>query len=85
MQLSTIHLNGTSKEALVKALCDASEALEAAYQSLKQTTPNGRDYYPQGNQALKVALDEHDSRLRRVDSVKKEIDELTIAVDNLPA
>ncbi len=83
MQLPTIHMNGTSKTALIDALCDASSALDAAYLALKQTAPNGRDYYPQGAGALEHAEAEHNGRLRRLDDVKAEVDRLTLAIDEL--
>jgi hypothetical protein len=83
MQLPTIHHNGTSKERLIEALCEASAKLDDAYQALKQTAPNGRDYYPQGPEALQRATAEHLDRLRRVDAVKNEIDALTIAIDEI--
>lgn len=81
MTLPTIHLNGTSKERLVDALCDASNALNEAYEALKQTAPNGRDYYPQGNDALAAATSEHMDRLRRLDAIKDEVDQLAMAID----
>ena len=84
MQLPTIHLNGTSKERLIEDLCHASHALDAAYDALRQTAPNGRDYYPQGPDALAKATDEHHRRLGRLDEIKKEVDELTLAVDRIP-
>jgi hypothetical protein len=81
MTVPTIHLNGTSKQSLIDGLCDASDALNTAYEALKQTAPNGRDYYTQGPQALAAATDEHLDRLRRLDAIKAEIDALTLAID----
>jgi len=83
MILPTIHLNGTSKANLIDALCTASVALDAAYSALKQTAPNGRDYYPQGAEALGKAIFEHMDRLRRLDVIKDEIDQLTMAIDSI--
>lgn len=83
MQLPTIHMNGTSKERLIEALCNASEKLEDAFLALKETAPNGRDYYPQGPEALARAIEEHSDRCRRLDEIKREIDSLTIAIDLL--
>lgn len=81
MQLPMIHLNGTSRESLIEGLCEASSAIEAAYQALKQTAPNGRDYYLLGSEAMRVAEAEHVDRLRRIDGVKTEVDEMTRAID----
>ena len=83
MQLPCVHLNGTSKERLIEALCEASQALDLAYEALKRTAPNGRDYYPLGPGALPTAENEHFARLQRVDDVKQEIDALTVAIDQM--
>jgi hypothetical protein len=84
VQLPTIHLNGTSRERLVEQLCEASAALDAAYEALKRAAPNGRDYYPQGPAAMEAAEREHRDRMARVDAVKQEVDALTIAIDAIP-
>ena len=81
MMVPTLHLNGTSKTSLIDDLCEASHALNVAYDAMKRCGPNGRDYYPQGPNAINVATDEHSDRLRRLDAIKHEIDELTLAID----
>lgn len=81
LAIPTIHLNGTSKERLIEALCAASAALDDAYKAMKQTAPNGRDYYPQGPDAIHTAEAQHMARLKKVDEVKDEIDALTLAID----
>lgn len=77
MQIPCIHLNGTSRESLLNDLEAASTALDAAYEAMKRTAPNGRDYYPLGPQAIDTAVSEHMSRLRRLDAIKHEIDDIT--------
>lgn len=84
MILPTIHRNGTSREELIEGLCAASQAIDLAYQALKQTAPNGRDFYPQGSSALGQAIKEHNDRLRGLDAVKDEVDALTRAIDAIP-
>ena len=81
MTLPTLHMNGTSKEELVGNLCAAITALNDAYEAMKQCAPHGRDYYPQGSNALKKATDEHLARLRLVDQVKLEMEALVNAID----
>ena len=81
MIVPTVHMNGTSKARLIETLCAASNALDAAYDALKEAAPNGRDYYPQGPSAINTATDEHTARLRALDAIKGEIDRLTMAVD----
>ncbi len=81
MIIPTIHLNGTSKEQLTGALSAAYDGLNAAYDLLKQTAPNGRDYYPQGGDAMEMAVDEHMSRLRRIDNVMCEIEQILANIE----
>lgn len=81
MTIPTVHLNGTAKDRLIETLCAASNALDAAYEALKEAAPNGRDYYPQGPGAMEAAQNEHMARLRAVDAVKGEIDRLMLAID----
>lgn len=78
LQAPTIHPNGTSKERLIGELCGASAALDAAFDALKQTGPNVRDYAPE---EIEAAEQQHLDRLRRLDSVKAEIDHLTRMID----
>ena len=73
----TIHLNGTSREALAKAYEAARDAVGVAYDRLKLTAPNGRDYYPQGANAMVRAEKEHWFRLGRLQEV---VDELEVLI-----
>jgi hypothetical protein len=84
LTLPTIHTNGTGKAQLIEALCDAGAALRAAIAALADTAPNGRDYYPQGDGALRAALQAHESRVQRVGEVRREIAELAEAIDAIP-
>lgn len=83
MILPTIHDNGTSKDAIIGGLLAASSALGNAYSVLKNTSPNGRDWYPQGPAAMEQATAEHMDRLRRLDTIKEEIDALVVAIDRI--
>ena len=67
MILPTIHLNGTSREELREQVRCAHEAANDLRQALMEMTPNGRDYYPQGKDAIHVAVLEHTARIVRVD------------------
>jgi hypothetical protein len=73
MMTPTLHLNGTSKQALTEALDAAARVLHTALGLLNETAPNGRDYYPQGPHALTQAMEEHVSRLERVQTVRAEL------------
>ncbi len=80
--IPTVHMNGTSQDELVEQLCAASNALEAAIVALRGAAPNGRDFYPQGPDALTKAIAEHCDRITRIQNVKNEIDELALAVSD---
>jgi hypothetical protein len=69
----TVHLNGTSREELLKGYSEAYTALRKAMDALSQCSPNGRDYYVQGDKALRVALDQHSARQQAVRDVADEI------------
>lgn len=65
----TIHMNGTSRTALLDALLDAGHAVTLAREALMACAPHGRDYYPQGEAAIGQATREHlalDTALRDV-------------------
>jgi len=80
LTIPTIHRNGTSQDALLDAVTDAGSALYKALRVLERASPNGRDYYPQGNAALRQAEAEHRSRAERVHSVIKELEQLAEAI-----
>ena len=82
MMIPTIHMNGTSKDALMDELSTANSALLDAIHALASCAPNGRDYYPQGPTAITTALDEHKSRLECITSVRHEIVLLMGAVED---
>lgn len=81
MIVPTIHLNGTSKEALLDLLHEAGIAVNNATAAVMLTAPNGRDYYPQGPQAISQAIAEHDSRIKRLADIYDELANLYIAID----
>lgn len=72
----TVHLNGTSATSLLEQYTAARDALAVAHQAINQAAPHRRDYYPQGPAALFKATAEHVDRMRCLESLKKEYDEL---------
>lgn len=76
MMFPTIHLNGSSPKDLFENACEALGALRKAISAVEATGPNGRDYYPQGDGAIKTAVCEHASRIERLRSVIAELEEL---------
>ena len=75
--LPIIHLNGTSREALLNALESAYGAITEAMDKLCECAPNGRDYYPAPGR-MELALAQHRLRgehLKAVrDSIQAEVD-----------
>ena len=61
MILPTIHRNGTSAQALYDQAIDVTHAARQLLSAMRSAWPNGRDYYPQGEDALKVASTEWDN------------------------
>ena len=80
MRVPTIHLNGTAKKDLVEALCNAVHAIHEAGKALAQTCPNGRDYYPQGPDAIYRAIEEHIERMSKLSIVAKELEAIAMEV-----
>jgi len=76
LAIPTIHLNGTAREALEAQLEDANQALAAALEALQAAAPNGRDYYPQGPEAIALAAEQHAGRVRAVSAVRDEIQQI---------
>ena len=89
MKLPSIHLNGTSREALVKQMADVVHALDEALTKVGYATPHGRDYYVQGNgeaypPAYQEAVKEHEDRLKRLLALRNEYEALGLAIQDLP-
>jgi hypothetical protein len=76
----TVHMNGTSRQALHQAYFNAYEALDAAGQALMQAAPHGRDYYPQGPDAINAAGAQHRARIAAIASVRLEIEALCLGL-----
>jgi hypothetical protein len=77
----TIHLNGTSAGELQEGYERAYRALTGAIEALGQTAPNGRDYYPQGPDAILKAQREHDQRMKVLKSVQTDVLTLYNVID----
>jgi hypothetical protein len=78
LTLPTIHLNGSNGQALADAYSAAYAALDAVIPLLCETAPNGRDYYPQGPDALTTAEDEHRKRIGAIRGVMAELKALAV-------
>ena len=74
----TIHMNGTSASSLLELYADASATVRVAIDDVAKTGPHGRDYYPQGDEALTKAIEQHRARLQKLEDVLKELEELAL-------
>lgn len=52
MLIPTVHLNGTSGQDLLEQQQAVLDALRAVREAMVAAMPNGRDYYPQGEDAI---------------------------------
>jgi len=78
-----VHSNGTSKESLLDAIEDAYSKLGDAYESLRETCPNGRDYYVYKDNPYERARNEWLDRLKRIDSVREELGAIAGGIHSL--
>jgi hypothetical protein len=76
MQKPSIHLNGTHPKDLLHDYYIAHDMLRDAINYLSNTRPHGRDYYPQGENALYLAQEEHKIRMEKLQDVLAEVNEL---------
>jgi len=73
LAVPTLHLNGSYGPDLCRAYQDAVSAVYAALNVVAQSAPHGRDYYPQGDGALRQAQAQHDARLGHLRQVADEL------------
>lgn len=79
----SVHMNGTAKCDLVDPLCHAYSKIGEAYDALKRTAPNGRDYYIIPG-SLELAIGQHNRRLRTLDNLRNELENLIALIDDQP-
>jgi hypothetical protein len=80
--MPTLHLNGTSSRMLDEGYREVYYSLTDAIKSFEKVEFNGRDYYPQGEEAWKRAREEFADRVLRIEGVQKEILEVLEHIQN---
>jgi hypothetical protein len=80
MRHPVIHLNGTSREALMEQYLDARNAVEEAIVALGKAGPNPRDYYPVAGTFGEAAI-EHSARVNALRVVSKQLYLIIEALD----
>ena len=78
--IPTIHLNGTSAKTLWAEYHDAYKAIDQAINALVDATCNGRDYYPQGEQAFHDAREERQEALDKLRDVKSYAQDVLLGI-----
>lgn len=76
MMKPTIHMNGSDPQRLYDDYINVATAINHALDALVETFPNGRDYYPQGPDAINVAGREHSVRETLLMKVRDEMMDL---------
>lgn len=77
----TVHINGTKGGALLSHALACRSTLQGALQVLQEYGPNGRDFYPQGDAAVVRAFDEHRARLKAIEDVIRQYEEIAEGIE----
>jgi hypothetical protein len=72
----SVHMNGTKDFDLLNQLVGAVEGLRLAQRNLMLAAPNGRDYYPQGQEAMQRVMDQHERRCQDLHRMLTELEEM---------
>jgi len=79
MMKPTIHLNGTARAELFEGFMQAMATVDMAIDAVRKTHPHGRDFYPQGPDAIITATTEHSIRVSCLEAIRAELEELATA------
>lgn len=83
LAIPSIHLNGTSQDALLEQYSNAMAAVQNAIEVLNQSAPHPRDYYPQKpTDAFFKARSQHLARLAGLESIHRELQDIALAVSD---
>lgn len=82
--LPTLHLNGTSREGLLKPLTAVIRQLQRAQDDLRECCPNARDYYPQGPAVFEAAVQQWQGFDRQLRSLTDSLDTIRCAIFDMP-
>lgn len=82
METPIVHINGTSREGLLEGYCEMIYALNDALSAMHRNSPNGRDYYPNGDDSLLRAQNEHRARINAITAVWKELTQIAETIED---
>lgn len=80
--LPRINLNGTSKGELLQQQLTALDAINAAIDALCAAAPNGRDYQTLPSGAVQLAMSEHTTRLKLLQTVQDELQTIAMHISD---
>lgn len=69
MQYPQIHLNGSDATRLCEQYMAAVYALNDAIAAVRSIDVNGRDYYTISKEATTIALNEHQARIKALETI----------------
>ena len=72
----TIHFNGTSAQSLLENYTNVLEKVRELGLSMTKIYPHGRDYYPQGQLAILMAMDEWKNMNSTISGLESEMIEM---------
>lgn len=74
--IPSVHLNGTSKQELIRTNMAALLSVTAAISNVQKSAPNGRDFYPQSPDAITTAMAEHWERINKLKAVQEDFEKI---------
>jgi L-asparaginase II len=80
MKFPTLHLGGSNKDDLIVANRRAMDAIMDAIEALSIAHPNARDFYPQGEQVIAVAISEHEARSAKLEEVFNDLQKIVMHI-----
>jgi hypothetical protein len=76
-----VHMNGTSKAALLAENMTALTAVQAALAACCAAAPNARDYYPHANpNFFSIAQESHRARIEMLTTLKGEYEAIALSL-----
>ncbi len=76
----TVHVNGTDGPTLMRETMVARNLAGQLTRALMEMTVHGRDYYPQGPDAIVQAQREHAKRIQDVQAIERELNAILVAL-----
>lgn len=82
MIIPTVHMNGTDGRDLLEQQQAVLDALRAVPFAMFAATPNGRDYYPQGEDALHEARMAFNKHFKTIQDMITDFDYVLMGIED---